>query len=180
MLNKTKIWTFRGFSPSQSFSTANLLHLTFRVSTKVQHFFSRDPTILFKKNQNLHRLSNFTVSVAFYGTFSTFNNLQFWEKSNICFEKPIYLLNKTQILIVFSNFVFSIAFCIEFATFSDFWRNQVFLVKNPCFFLKKTKSENFKKFLKSQSVSSATFLPVKFSGFKKRQHFFSKNPSTFF
>ena len=49
LLNKTKIWTFRGFSPSQSFSTANLLHLTFRVSTKVQHFFSEDPTILFEK-----------------------------------------------------------------------------------------------------------------------------------
>ena len=91
-LKITKFRTFREKLLFELHSTPTFLPLA---TFKKKSFFSRKTLFFLKKTQTLHVLRNFTISVAFYGKFSTFNFQRFWKISIFCVKKPIYFF-KTQ------------------------------------------------------------------------------------
>ena len=62
-------------------------------------------------------LTKLTNSVAFYGSFATFDN--FWTTSRFFPKSPSIFLEKTQIVNALRNPIISVAFYGEFATFID-------------------------------------------------------------
>ena len=90
-LKITKFWTFREKLLFQSHSTPTFLPLA---TFKKIIFFLEKRFVFFQKTQTLHVLRNFTISVAFYGKFSTFNFKRFWKISIFCVKEPIYFCLK--------------------------------------------------------------------------------------
>ena len=109
----TKFSTFREKLLFQSHSTPTFLPLA---TFKKNHFFSwKTLCFFFKKTQTLHVLRNFTISVAFYGKFSTFNFKRFWKISIFCVKEPIYFCLKKNLHVLRIS-ISSVAFNIKIST----------------------------------------------------------------
>ena len=95
------------------------------------------------------------------------------------FRKAIfYSLKITKFRTFREKLLFQLHSTPTFLPLATFKKNHFFL-KKRCFFLKKPKHCTFWEILLSQSLSTANFLHLTFSGFERFQYFVSRNPSIF-
>ena len=145
--------------------------------SKSQKFFSKIPSMFWKKNQISNVLRNLANSVH---SIANLQPLAIFKKSMFFSEEPNYFsAKKTQILKILRNPTFPLAFYSKFASFSNFKKFMIFFQRPIFFLLKNPKFQlwTFWKFMLFQSHSRAKLRPLVIP---KKSRFFLKDASVFY